>query len=188
MQQPEFRIAVSNTGPLISALQCGRVDVLRQFYDTIHIPSSVLLELVEHGAEPEIMELVRVGFLVAHDDLTEEERATARAIAEAIADSPKSRNKNLTCHLSEAEAVSLMGRKDLAATELLLDESAARDVADQRGVPIVGFPGIMIRAYRQGLISSDDAREALLDCRRQGTHYGLAFIKRIVDRLREESK
>ena len=107
MQQSELRIVVSNTGPLVSALQCGRLDIVRQLYDVVHIPSSVLAELVTHGAGPEIIEMVRAGFIVVHDDLTEEERAAAKAIAEAIADAPKSHNKNPAHHLSEAEAVSL---------------------------------------------------------------------------------
>lgn len=186
MYQPERRIAVSNTGPLVSAFQCGRLDVMRQIYDVIHIPANVLAELVIHGAEPEIAELVRVGFVIVHNDLTEEEHVVAQTIAEAIAGSPRSHNKNPARHLSEAEAISLMGRKELGAIELLLDEDAAREVANQRDVPMVGFPGVLIRACRQGLISPEAVRKALLDCRRQGTHYGSAFIERIYGRLREE--
>lgn len=186
MRQPELRSAVSNTGPLVSALQCGRLEIVRQLYDVIHIPASVLSELAAHGAGPEITELVRVGFVVVHGDLTEEECAVAKAIAESIADSPKSHNKNPAHHLSEAETVSLMSRKELAAIELLLDENAAREAADQRSVPTVGFPGVLIRACTQGLISPEAVREALMDCRRQGTHYGSAFIERIYGRLREE--
>jgi len=119
MHQSELRIAVSNTGPLVSAFQCGRLDVMRQIYDVIHIPANVLVELVIHGAEPEIAELVRVGFVVVHNDLTEEERVIAQAIAETIADSSKSHSKNPAHHLSEAEAIALMSRKELAAIELL---------------------------------------------------------------------
>jgi len=188
MSQSELRIAVSNTGPLVSALQCGRLDMLRQIYDVIHIPASVLTELVTHGAELEMAELARVGFVVVHNNLTEEEHAIAQAIAETIADTSKSHSKNPAHHLSEAEAIALMSRKELAAIELLLDETAAREVADQRGVPMVGFPGVLIRACRQGVISPEAVHEALLDCRRQGTHYGAAFIERIYVRLREEAK
>jgi predicted nucleic acid-binding protein len=188
MYQPELRIAVSNTGPLISALQCGRLDVVRQLYDVIHIPTSVLTELVIHGAEPEIAELVRVGFVVVHNDLTEEERVIAQAIAETIADSSKSHSKNPAHHLSEAESIALMSRKELAAIELLLDETAAREAADQCGVPMVGFPGVLIRACRQGLISPEAVHEALLNCRRQGTHYGAALIESVYGRLKEEAE
>lgn len=185
MHQSELRIAVSNTGPLISAFQCGRLDIVWQFYDVIHIPASVLVELAAHGAGSEVDELVRLGLVVVHDDLTEEERTEATAIAEAIARSSLSRNKNPAHHHSEAEAVALMRRKELGAIELLLDENAARTAAEAYGVQKIGFPGILIRACRQGVISPEAVREALLDCRRQGTYYGLTFIERIYDQLRE---
>ena len=73
---------------------------MRQIYDVIHIPANVLAELVIHGAEPEIAELVRVGFVIVHNDLTEEERVIAQAIAETIADSSKSHSKDPAHHLS----------------------------------------------------------------------------------------
>ena len=82
MNLPELRAVVSNTGPLISALQCGRMDILRQFYDLIHIPASEMPEYEEHGAKQEIRALVEVGFIVVHDDLTASERELAREIAQ----------------------------------------------------------------------------------------------------------
>lgn len=188
MRRSQPRVAVSNTGPLISALQCSRLDVLQQFYDSTHIPAGVRTELADHGASLEVQELVRTNFPIVHDDLTTEECAMAEAIAAAIADSPESRNKNPEHHRSEAEAIVLMGRKELQAIELLLDEAAARQTADQRGIPIIGFPGILIPACGQGLISPEAVREALLDCRKQGTHYGSAFVERIYRQLREEAR
>lgn len=185
MRQSEARVVVSNTGPLISALQCGRFDILQQFYDVIHVPASVEKELISHNAGLETQEAIQERFIVVHDDLTQEKRAIAEAMATAIADASTSHNKNPAHHRPEAEAIALMGRADLAAIELLLDEATAREMADLRDIPIVGFPGILIRACRQGLISPEAVREALLDCRRQGTHYGLTFIERIYGQLRE---
>jgi hypothetical protein len=78
----------------------------------------------------------------------------------------------------------LMERADLQAVELLLDEAAAREVAQRRGIPIVGFPGILIRACRQGLIGPEEVRDALKECQRQGTHYSNRFIEEIYNRLR----
>lgn len=188
MHQSQSRAAVSDTGPLISALQCGRFDVLQLFYDIIHIPAGVRTELADHGASLEAQELVEARFIIVHDDLTREERTAAEAIATAIAGSPKSRNKNPEHHRSEAEAIALMGREELEAMELLLDEAAAREAADQRGIPIIGFPGVLIRACGQGLISPEAVREALLDCRKQGTHYSLEFIERIYERVKEGAR
>ncbi len=184
----ELRIVISNTGPLLSAFQCGRMDILRQFYDEIHIPASQMFEFEKHGAGPEIGDLILAGFVVVHDDLTVAEQETAREIADAIARSPKSRDEEAVHHLPEAEATALMGRSDLPAVEILLDELAAREVAEQRGIPIVGFPGLLVRACRQGIVGPEEVRAALLECRRQGTHYASAFIEAVYRRLWEERK
>jgi len=68
--------------------------------------------------------------------------------------------------------------------ELLVDELAAREVAERQGVAIVGFPGILIRACKQGLMTPEEVRDALQECQRQGTHYSIQFIEEIYDRLR----
>jgi predicted nucleic acid-binding protein len=142
---------VSDTGPMISALQCGRVDILRQFYDVIHIPASELPEYQQHEAKEEIQELIDVQFIVVHDDLTALEKEEAQQISKEIALSTQSRDKEPMHHYPEAEAMVLMSRMELKAVELLLDELAAREVARRRGISIVGFPGVLIRACQQGL-------------------------------------
>ena len=38
--QTDKVIAVSNTGPLISAFQCGRMDLLRRYFSVIYITAS----------------------------------------------------------------------------------------------------------------------------------------------------
>jgi len=160
------------------------MDILRQFYDLIHIPASEMPEYEKHGAKQEIRALVEVGFIIVHDDLTASEREMAREIAQEIAHSAVSRDKEPAHHYPEAEAMALMGRANLQVMELLLDELAAREIAEQRGIPIVGFAGILIRACQQGLIGPGEVRDALLECRRQETHYAPAFIEEIYNRLR----
>jgi len=178
-----LRIVVSNTGPLISALQCDYMHLLRQFYDLIHIPASELTEFEEHGAAVEIRALIETGFIAAHH-LTDSERVTARVIAEEIAQSSVSRDKDPTHHYPEAEAIVLMERGNLAAVELLVDELAAREIARRRRIAIVGFSGLLIRAGQQGLLTPEQARDALAECQRQGTHYSNQFIAEIYQRLR----
>lgn len=179
-----LRAVVSNTGPLISALQSDCVFILRQFYDLIHIPASELAEFEGHGATEEIQGLMESGFIVTHD-LTESERQTAQAIADEIARSARSKNKEPVHHYPEAAAIALMERGDLGAMELLVDELAAREVAQRRGVDTVGFPGLLIRTCQQGLMTPEQVRDALADCQRQGTHYSNRFIAEVYQRLKE---
>jgi len=43
-------VVVSNTSPLMNLAIIGRLDLLRHFYETIHVPEAVWNELVEQGA------------------------------------------------------------------------------------------------------------------------------------------
>jgi predicted nucleic acid-binding protein len=179
---PDWRIAVSNTGPLISAFQSQRMDILRQLYEALIIPNSELPELEMHGAAKELGELIDTGF-VRLLPLTQTERESALAIADAIAQSPFTKDRVAAHHQAEADAIALMSRPDLRAREILLDERSARTVAQARGVPVVGFAGVLIRASRQHLLAAEDVRDALLRCQRQGTHYSDQFIADVVRRL-----
>ncbi len=54
----------------------------------------------------------------------------------------------------------------------------------QQGVPIIGFPGILIRACQQGMMEPEDVKSALEECRRQGTHYSPRLINEVYNRLK----
>lgn len=183
MTQSSPRVAVSNTGPLISALQSDCVHILLSFYDQILIPADEIPEYQKHGADAEIGELLEAGFIVICQDFTPEECDAARAVADEIANHRISRDKNPLHHVPESFAIVLMLRSNSRAVELLIDELAARDVARQRKVPVIGFPGILIRACRERIIEPEDLRRALEECQRQGTHYSSRFINEIYNNL-----
>lgn len=184
MNSSSPRVAVSNTGPLISALQSDCIHILLQLYDLIHIPASELQEYEKHGAGREVRELIDAGILIVHEDFTESEKDFAKTIAEEIAADRATRDKDSAHHLPEAGAVVLTQRNSLGAVELLIDELAARHAARRRGVPIIGFPGILIRAYQQSMINAEDVRNALEECKRQGTHYSPRLIKEVCSGLK----
>ena len=178
------RVAVSNTGPLISALQSYCMHILFQFYDQIHIPADEIPEYRKNGADPEIKKLLETGFLVVRQDFVPEEIDVAKAIAAEIANHRATRDKNPQHHLPESFAIVLMLRSNSQAEELLIDELAARDVARLRKVPIIGFPGILIRACRQRIMEPEDVLSALEECQKQGTHYSPKLINEIYSNLK----
>lgn len=178
------RVVVSNTGPLISAFQSNRLEILRQLYDVISIPESELAEFKKHDAGGEISQLIDEGFVVVHT-LTATEKQVAQEIADAIAQSAHSTDKEAAHHWPESEAMVLMSRPQSTAREILLDERAARAVVQERGLPVIGFAGVLIRASQRGLLSSEEVRDALTLCQQQGTHYSNQFISELYRRLKE---
>ncbi len=181
---PNTRAAVSNTGPLISALQSNCMHILLQFYDRIHIPADELQEYEKHGAYQETRDLVEEGFLVVHRDFTASENDAAKSIANDIAGHRATKDKDPAHHLPESLAIVLMQRSDLGAMELLIDELAAREIARMRKIPLIGFLGILIRACQQGMMGPEEVVSKLDECRKQGTHYSPKLIDEIYERLK----
>jgi predicted nucleic acid-binding protein len=84
---------------------------------------------------------------------------------------------------------------------LLVDELAARAIAQQRGLSIignssssflfdqtfsfpkrkslVGFIGVLIAACQQGMMSPENVRDYLKECQRQGTYYSDRIIETV---------
>ena len=49
---------VINTGPMISVLQCGRVDVLQALFDRLYVTTATVPEFAKHGVSVEFNALV----------------------------------------------------------------------------------------------------------------------------------
>jgi predicted nucleic acid-binding protein len=172
--------AVSNTGPLISALQCGRIGLLKYYFSVLYLTTSELAELEKHGWENEIRELINERFVSVIEELTDREKELAESVARRIAADPTSHDPDWRNHLPEAEAIVLVQQwTHLMIGQILLDEKAARAVAQELGLPMTGFPGVLGRAGVDGLVTQDDIRRLLHTCKRQGTHYSDELIETV---------
>jgi predicted nucleic acid-binding protein len=171
-------VAVSNTGPLISAFQCHRTDLLKRYFSVIYIAASELTELEKHGWANVVREFIDEGFISVVEELTDQEKILAEGVARRIAADSTSHDPDWHNHLPEAEAIVLtQQRTHLMVAQILLDERAARQVARELGLPLTGFPGVLGRAGLDGLLTQDDIRQLLQTCRRQGTHYSDELIE-----------
>ena len=173
--------AACNTGPLISAFQCGRVDLLKRYFKTIYIVSSQVAEFEKHGAAEELDDLIREEFVVLAEALTADEKERAEMLARRIAAQPSSGDPDYRSHLPEAETMVVVARPELGCTLILLDELAARAVAEEERLRITGFPGVAGRAGMDGLLTKDDIRHLLSLCQQQGTHYSNQLIEHVAN-------
>jgi predicted nucleic acid-binding protein len=170
------QVAVSNTGPLISALQCGRTDVLQQLYEVIHIVDSQVREFQTPSAREGLDALIRAG-LVRALPLTHSEQQQAEAIAERIAKSPFAHDAQPETHLPEAQAMVLARRNELEVEVFLVEERAAFCVAEELGLRATGFVGSLIRAAQAGMLTAVEVEDSLRACREQGTRYSKALVQ-----------
>lgn len=191
MQRVKFKIfetteinkinVVSNTGPMVSAFQCDRIDLLKRYFSLIYITPSEREELNVHGWIDEVNQLIAEGFVVV-EALTNSEKIQAEVVDKRIAQLQKSANSDWHDDLAEAEAIVLMQhRKNLDVAMILLDEKAARQVARQLGLNLTGFPGVLGRAGLDGVLTKDEIRQLLKMCQQQGTFYSDRLIETLAE-------
>jgi predicted nucleic acid-binding protein len=100
-------------------------------------------------------------------------------VARRIAAEPSCRDSIVQNHLPEAELIVVSQRLELQCKKILLDEKAARSVAEALGLEISGFWGILANAGFDGLLTKDEIRQLLQGCQRQGTHYANSLIEHV---------
>jgi predicted nucleic acid-binding protein len=137
---------VSNTGPLISLEKLHQgYDFMRQLYDMIIVPASVLDEVAEGQFANRRAYLQHYG------------------IVDFIEVHPVSRSHTLPqasrLHIGEVQAIQLALELVLP---LLIEETVGRRVAKGLGIAISGIAGQIVAAFRRGIITAQDAHGKLL--------------------------
>jgi predicted nucleic acid-binding protein len=157
------------------------VDLLKRYFKTIYIVSSQIAEFEKHGAGKELDDLIQEEFVVVAEAVSAKEKERAETLARRIAAQPSSGDPDYRSHLPEAEAIVVTARPELGCTLTLLDELAARVVAEEEGLRITGFPGVVGRAGLDGLLTKNDIRHLLSLCQQQGTHYSNQLIEHVAE-------
>ncbi len=125
---------VSNSSPLILLAKIDRFNLLKDLFKLVYIPKSVYREVVVVGAgragSKEVEEGVNNGWIKVE---------TAQISPEL----------ELILGRGEAEAIMLAEKLKLP---LIIDERKGRKIAERRGIKIVGTLGILLKAYKLGLI------------------------------------
>ena len=169
-------VAISDTGPLISMFQSNSFDLAVTLFGQVHTSDTCVTELAKHGWQDVVDKSNTT--LITHK-LTDTEAVRANRLAHRIAIDRISKDPEPLSHLGEAEIMVLAQRPAFRDGVLLFDELAARAVAKQLHLRISGFAGILLLAAHDGLLSANEVKKRLEDCRQQGTHYSIKFIQQV---------
>ncbi|GAB4383826.1 MAG: DUF3368 domain-containing protein [Elainellaceae cyanobacterium] len=128
-------IVVSNTSPLFYLSTIGHLDLLRQLYDEIVIPTTVFNEITNVGnTDASAMVVPTLSWIKTQSATDQELVNTLRAELDP----------------GEAEAIALA--VELNADRLLMDERLGRAAAMRAGLQVTGVLGILIAAKRNNLV------------------------------------
>ena len=142
----EVRRIVSNTGPLISLEKLRQgYDFIRQLYDTI-----IILKRAGRGGRRTVCHSPGLFAALWHRGLVEVQAvARSEQLPEVV-----------RLHVGEAQAIQLA--RELALP-LLIEETVGRRVAQGLGIAISGIAGQILKAFRQGSLTAQEARNKLLE-------------------------
>ncbi|KPQ37889.1 MAG: putative nucleic acid-binding protein, contains PIN domain [Phormidium sp. OSCR] len=143
-------IVVSDTTPISELTKVGYLMLLPKLFGTVMVPEGVFNEL-QAGDHP-VSNLVRdLSWLIV---VTVNDRQKVSEL-----------QKVNGLDLGESEAIALA--EEMGAAQVLIDERAARRVAKQRHLPLIGTMGVLLLAKRQGLLTQ--VKEILDKMQAQGT-------------------
>ena len=149
-------IIVSDTTPISELAKVDHLDLLPKLFGKVVIPQGVFNELQvgEHPAAKLVQDLSWLEVVTVNNQQLVREL-----------------QQSFKLDLGESEAIALA--EEIRASQLLIDERAARKVAMARKLPLIGTVGILLLAKRRGLL--DSVKDVLDEMKAQGM--------RISDRL-----
>lgn len=160
--------AISNSSPLILFGRVERLDLLREVFTTIFIPTAVREEVLASGAtRPGAESVLRAAWIMTLGVQTSDEPGD-----------PLTRLGH-----GEREAI-LLAQQRGGQLAVLLDDRAARRLARALGLQVYGSAGILIRAKERNLI---DAVQPELDrLRAAGLYLSEGTYRAALTAAREE--
>ena len=145
-------IVVSDTSPITTLIQAGRVDLLHKLYGEVLIPEAVRAELsVSHQSLPDF-------FL-------------------CVPAADRGEVKRLLAELDPGEAEAIILAKERHADLLLIDENEGREVATREGIRFIGLVSVLVESKLKGFIPS--LREIFREIEKETTFFISVEIKNL---------
>ena len=137
-------VGVVNSTPLIALSLIGQLELLNTLFDEILIPASVYEEVVLHGrGRPGAREIAQADWLTVRNLET-----TSPVPPELLG-------------LDQGELDVILLAQEIKADWVLIDEKLARRIARAMGLQVKGTLGVLVIAYRTGLLSREAGLEAV---------------------------
>ncbi|MBN1339705.1 MAG: DUF3368 domain-containing protein [Bacteroidales bacterium] len=155
---------VSNTTPIISLLKISRLDILRELYSEISIPTAVFHEIEAGKSKNYYQDLSRLNWI----HIIEIQHKQALKYF-------------LDLDAGESEAIVLAG--EMEAGLLLIDEKFGRFHAKHAGLRVTGTIGVLIKARKQNLVKA--LRPLLNELKRKGVWINDSLISEILKEVGE---
>jgi uncharacterized protein len=160
-------IVVADASPLIFLAKVRRLELVPTVLgQDIRVPKAVAAEVLARGSDPVEEELLRAFLLRCSVETVRQPQRYASAMSQA-----------------DNEALTLAIR--VRAGLLLCDDRITRRMAETEGIRPMGTLGLLLRAMRQGVLSSGETRK-LVDCLvdSHGFRIGIGVYREVLKEIR----
>ncbi len=161
-------IVISDTTPMISLLKINRLDLLEKSFGEVLIPNAVYEELTADKRFIEEANTVKDAPYIKPVPVSNPEAVRILRMATGL-------------DQGESEAIVLTDERK--ADILLMDEAKGRAISGKMGITVMRTIGILISAYEENLITSEEVRKCIDDLQRSGRHIGERYYQMLLDRL-----
>lgn len=129
---------IVNSTPIIVLCGIGKLDILRELYGEVTIPTAVYRE-VTAMEDSACMQVRNAGSWIH---------------VESIRDDTEKKMYKAKLHAGEVEVMILA--QEQKADLVIIDDNAAKKTAKYLGLPVTGTLGILLKAKRQGIVQRMD--------------------------------
>ena len=164
-------IVVSDSTPLITLVKATQLQVLHELFGEIIIPEAVYDELTVNEKYIEEAQLINSSAFIRV--ISVDDRKSVSLLQRAAG-----------LDLGESEAIIYAENNN--ADLLLVDEASGRRVAKSMGIEIMGSIGVLVSAFRKGILSEDEVNDAFQRIRNANRHISEKLIKDALDVIRGE--
>lgn len=168
-------IVVTNAGPLMALAKLGFLHLLGPLYGKVLMPGAVYDEVVQCGMDQGFPDSLQVKLAIQQKHLAV--KAIKKQSADIVA---------LPLHKGEKETLSLS--LEHKADLVLLDDMLARSEAQVLGFSVKGTLGVIVEAYRKGILSLDEVRiifDSIIE--RNDIWIAKELCQRVFDELKNRS-
>jgi predicted nucleic acid-binding protein len=163
-----MKIVVSDSTPLISLMKADLLDLLARLFGEVLIPEAVFQEVTTNEEFKDEAEKIKKSSFI-------------RVVKVENTDRVSFLRRVTGLDLGESEAI--IFADEAKADLLLMDEVAGRKVAQNMSLPMIGTVGIIVRAFRVGIISEKDAEEVFDKLRKSRRHISERLIHDALDAI-----
>lgn len=143
-------IVIINSGPLMALGKLGLLDLLSRLYGTVKFPIAVFNEVVVRGRERGYFDAFLVQMAIQQGKLWVIE-VNNGDLPPDIATLPLDAGEKQALYLAQRDKADLV----------LFDDEKVREEAKARGLNVKGTLGVIIQAYRAGLLRLNDVQSII---------------------------